>query len=581
MKKFGYFVLILAVVCLIGMVSAEVTTIADNDGNGNAYSTTIAFTDDGELAISGVLVTGADTATVTSGGDDTGLLTSAGNAAVVTGADTFVAGSTATEVGGSIASTSLVASGDADVTEAQGATTSSVIGGSAAGQASVVSADSVEATTIAVAEDGAEAGTTVSAANMDGTIVQGAVGIGLAAAGQRVRTAGSDQDLYAETWAGAGSNYAETTTVAELDTGMILVYQGAIADPTLLGGFAAAGQYAQYSGTGFVGSFTDAEGANTEAEANIIAHTDAGNTMTGAQLQVGATNSDGSIAAQTGIIGAFTGTVNVKAETEAEVEGSEAETEAEAGLRGYAIEFGQDSGATAAGEVGSAQDTRFTGIGFVATEAENADGTEVGAFAGSRDDVGYVQTIQMAGADNTDAAVSQVGTVRTPSGTGMMETWAENGNFPGNYASVAVGVEDGQIYAGQDAQINYQNVPGSAFAQQTVAVTGPGGVGNAGYAWTENEAGDAFGNYAAVGTRVEDGSLIVAMQEPSYAYAGAGYIEANEIEATLGFGASTTQWASARSFHDRDRDRESYTGIGTSEAEAHSHVFGHAFAIVI
>jgi len=562
------------------MVSAEVTTIADNDGNGNAYSTTIAYTDDGELAISGVLVTGADTATVTSGGDDTGLLTSAGNAAVVTGADTFVAGSTATEVGGSIASTSLVASGDVDVTEAQGATTSSVIGGSAAGQASVVSADSVEATTVAVAEDGAEAGTTVSAANMDGTIVQGAIGIGLAAAGQAVHTGGANQELYAETWAGAGSNYAETTTVADLDTGLILVYQGAIADPTLLGGFAAAGQYAQYSGTGFVGSFTDAEGANTEAEANIIAYTDTGNTMTGAQLQVGATNSDGSIAAQEGLIAATVGTVNVNAETEAEVEGSEAETEAEAGLRGYAIEFGQVSGATAAGEVGSAQDTRFTGIGFVETEAENADGTEVGAFAGSRDDVGYVQTIQMAGADNTDAAASQVGTVRTPSGSGMMETWAENGNFPGNYASVGVGVEDGQIYASQNAQTNY-DIESDAFAYQVVAVTGPGGVGNAGYAWTENEAGDAFGNYAAVGTRVEDGSLIVGLVEPGYAYAGEGYMEANEIETTNGFGASTTQWASARSFRDRDRDRESYTGIGTSEAEAHSHVFGHAFAIVI
>jgi len=578
MKKLGYFVLILAIACLIGMVSAEVITIADNDGNGNAYSYTVASTDT-ELAVSGVMVTGADpTSTVVSGGDDTGLLTSAGNAATVTGADTFVAGSSAMEMGGSSASTSVVATGNNNVavTEAQGATTSSVIGGSAAGQATIVSAPSVDATSVAVAQDDAVAGATVSAANMNGAIVQGAVGIGLAAAGQAVQTGGVNQQLYAETWAEAGTNYAETTTVADLNTGMILVYQGAVADPTLLGGFAAAGQYARYGGNGFVGSFTDAEGSNSEAEADIEADTHGGSyaRMAGEYVQGAATNSEGSIAGQTGTIGNIPikdipTSVHVEAETEAE--GSGTETEAEAEMHGTAIEFGQASGATADGEVGSIQKIPvFSGRGFVETEVENAAGSEASTFAGTRDNNGMlIINYQYAVGDNDGVLARQKGSVSAPSGTGMMETYVENGNFPGNYASVAVGVEDGRILpTGQSAQ----TIGSDAYASQIASVSG-----NFESAWTKTEAGDAFGNHAAVGTRAIDGNLLATN---SYAHAGGAYMEADEFE--MSDAASTTQWANARSFHDRDRFSHTYSGVvGSSELIAHSNVFGHTWIEVV
>jgi len=554
--------------CLIATASAETVTLGEDDGE-NAWEASVAWTEDGEMAISIAAVedyTGAAPVIDTAASDVDGA--SAGQITTVTDAAVVSASSSASELGGSSASTSVVATDVTDLTTVQGATTQTGAG-SAAGQITVADAGTIGAVTEAEAADGAEAGAAVMAANFDGTIVQGAAATGAAVAGQIVQTSGDDQALFAETWAEDGDGCeAETTTVLDSEGfGFLTLAQGAIADP---GVGAAAGQFVLYEGSGMgrIGSYTDADSDDAEAEVDLETRY-IGDTVA-IYGQGAATDGSGAIGGQAGLI-AGTGIIRVNAETEAETE--DAEAEAEAGVRGNMIVFGQIAAAEGSDSL-AAQRTLLWGAGFAETEVENAAG-EAGTFAGTRDRDGFVNALQIAEADNAGVGAEQQARISAPSGVGEAETWAENGRFPYNYASVEAGVVDGGLFTQQQATTNLIN-PRDAAARQVVIVADAAFNDNseAGAAWTHTEAGDGFRSFASVGTRVVDGALVAESGAYAGRWIGAG-------ERSINSGTSSVTTARASSFWDRDFDHVHNQINVPTEAYAGSTVFGPAFAIVI
>jgi len=447
MFKLKYFVILIMVGCLVGMVSAETATSGDTDGS-SAWSSSVAYDIDagtysvstatvedaaaapavtttasevgGEATTASVDATNADSATMTSAASDG--LASSSSEFVATGVD----GDKIT-VAGADQTTGITAAGTSYARQ-DGTVTST-------GTAVVAAASD------ATAADGATAGTGVVAATEDGTIVlnsQYARGVAEARAGQRVSAFGDDISISAGTYADDGaSTSAGVFTSADLSgTASLTIAQRAVADPDAGGESIARQRLTNGHGTGTVIAGAYSEGASSFSGALAVVNADDGNSMVinhiNQRVETDATNS---YATNDGLIWeAGTGDIEVLAGT---IEGTDnGITGNFVAADGFLVDFDQHSQTTTdVDTIGahSQQNTAFVdAAGIIGSIAVNDEGSIAGTIAGTND--GSVHTNQVARLTATGVAASQIGNVNTPDGTGIMATAGMSGEGPNAYA---------------------------------------------------------------------------------------------------------------------------------------------------
>ena len=401
-----------------GDTVVAVTTASDTDGDS---ATTVTVVEDGT-------VTTEQTAT----SDDTTETTTAAQTTTADAAE-VVATTTATAEDGTTATTTLVAE-DAEVTVDQAASADDY--SAEAGQEFSGTATELEATTSATQPDGTTASASLYAEDVIVLIPveQSASGSGIlyeAEAGQTIAGLVGD-NVVAETSAeDANGNYVEVTAIAENALSF-----NADQDAAAMTGVGATGsQTATILGTGFVGTFADAESADgTWAEADVMADS-TGYSLIYADQSVSATGV--STAEQEGtVVTAGSGSAGTSAGNGMD------STTAFASVTDGEITYSQASGALpvgfpSIGGAGSVQETEITGeSGVIYTSATNGFGTTAYTVAGVVDG-GSVEAAQIAGANMEGAVAGEIAEV---SGSGFATTGSVAAD--GSYAYTLAAADD-------------------------------------------------------------------------------------------------------------------------------------------
>jgi len=571
MLKLKNLVAFLMICLLIGMATAEVENYNEDDGEV-AWSASVAYNDDGDLAMAVVSATDYETADIVGTTDAevdavTDEVSASITDAAATNAASVSASTSATDtIDGSSAGTSIEATGVTSIDLGQAATTTT-----ASQTADNLVTDTVIATTGAIAADGAEAGAIIIASDVGsalttGEVTQTATATGAAGATNYFEDYGS-VDVTAGTYAADGTgNIAGTLTIADSTRAHLIIDQEALADPDAgVAGRAEARQDVTINemgsaATGSVLSVTGAMGEESGAASGLYAegnfygsynqdaYTDG--EVDSATRQAGTLNTD--LNSDGMLVLAGTG-----AATESLVAFNFAATE------GTKITFDQRSIANVGVSASSRQYTSIWDGGVTGAIAMNEAGSIAGSTAST--DSGYLEVRnQRAYADDVSVSTGQLDILRTPLGTGSADTFVYNAGFPGNYAEAGVTVTEGSIWGSQTASTNNDVASDAQVTQGVGTRTGT----TAGSVSTYLAAGDSFGNYAATGTDIVDGTLLTVQGE-SYAKAGSGYFEA--VEEEYSNADSVEQWAEANWVRPHGHDvyvESSIVSTGVTHTEA-------------
>jgi|GEM_PF-5251646 len=505
MLKIKQIVVFLLSLWLIWSVSGQTMTAGGNYGT-NAYGTSIAITEDGEIAVTAAAVIGYDTSKtqsiVTSADDSDGASTS--QSTDVSG-ETIIAVSSASDSSGNTAVTEMIATGDASLITEQGAEAQNGVS-TDAGQQTVVTADNAIASTVAVGDEGtAEATTVVEDGNL--------------ATGQSVSTTGGA----GQTSTVEGARGSATVTAAD-NTGATAIASASFEDGTL-----DTRQDAVVSDDGGVSVTQHAAASGAEATVTSTSTATNGDTATAsAEVTNGKITTDVQNAGNSGTEDSYAGNVDTVVTGDSGSASVTATAADGATASASAIivngEVVADQFASATGEAEVSQNVAARGDNAAATvAAEDGQGNllEVNAEVTS----GTINAGQSATADPVSGANGGQSTTISAD-FGIVTTVASNEE---GIASVTTLVYDGTLTTGQSAGATGTIVNAGQTSEAT-------GTTASAYTTASNEGGSAGATII-----VERGSFVTDQS----AGATGTIVDAGQTSEATGFEATSDTSASS------------------------------------